>query len=470
MEKQAKINVMSAIIILFKGKLNLGKLYAKEMDNLAATYEWAVKANIDELLEAVSGLADSPLVATGSGGSLSAAHIAASLHEAYAGAVAKAVTPLELTTSNLRQKRATILFVSAGGRNVDVLKAFRAMAAREPQRILVLCSDKTSPLSRLAGEHSFVNSINFKLPFGKDGFLATNSLLAFSILMYRAWATIYINEAELPPDLPSLIYPNESEVGYLKRLREIGETLWQKETISILYSPQIKAAAIDFESKFTEAALGSVQIADYRNFAHGRHHWLAKRADETAVAAFVTDEDRELATKTLRLLPPQIAISTINLPFTGPVGMLSALVQVFHLTGLAGEKRGIDPGRPGVPDFGRKIYHLRKFEIKTNGTCGLKPFEKVVIERKTGNSVARLVHSDDLKFWKTALNNFIEKIESSLFQGIVFDFDGTLCDRRERLTGISDQIAEHLVELAENDIKIGVATESKKKQGRFLII
>ena len=54
---------------------------------------------------------------------------------------------------------------------------------------------------------------------------------------------------------------------------------------------------------FTEAALGHVQLADYRQFAHGRHHWLAKRGDSSAVIALGTEADATIMDKTLRLLP-----------------------------------------------------------------------------------------------------------------------------------------------------------------------
>jgi hypothetical protein len=64
--------------------------------------------------------------------------------------------------------------------------------------------------------------------------------------------------------------------------------------------------AVDLESKFTEAALGNLQAADYRNFAHGRHHWLAKRGHESAVLALISEADRELAERTLNLIPREV--------------------------------------------------------------------------------------------------------------------------------------------------------------------
>ena len=78
---------------------------------------------------------------------------------------------------------------------------------------------------------------------------------------------------------------------------------WDKQTLMVLYGPSTRVAAVDLESRFAEAALQDLFISDYRNFAHGRHNWLAKRPDSTAVLAFVTPDDREIASKTLSLFP-----------------------------------------------------------------------------------------------------------------------------------------------------------------------
>ena len=48
--------------------------------------------------------------------------------------------------------------------------------------------------------------------------------------------------------------------------------------------------------------LGNVQISDFRNFAHGRHHWLAKRRETTGVLALLTPEDEATAKATVQLI------------------------------------------------------------------------------------------------------------------------------------------------------------------------
>ena len=59
--------------------------------------------------------------------------------------------------------------------------------------------------------------------------------------------------------------------------------IWTRPTTLVLHGPSTRIGAVDLESKFTEAALGHLQLADYRNFAHGRHNWLAKRGETSSV-------------------------------------------------------------------------------------------------------------------------------------------------------------------------------------------
>jgi len=111
----------------------------------------------------------------------------------------------------------------------------------------------------------------------------------------------------------------------------------------VLHGTSTRIGAVDLESKFTEAALGNLQVADFRNFAHGRHHWLAKRADVTGLLVFVGPEDTDLAKRTLAQIPPEIprAVLTFDLPeVTLPI---ISLICALRITGWAGQARNIDP-------------------------------------------------------------------------------------------------------------------------------
>ena len=44
---------------------------------------------------------------------------------------------------------------------------------------------------------------------------------------------------------------------------------------------------------FTEAALGNLHCADWRKFAHGRHHWLANRGAQSGIVALASNDDEK---------------------------------------------------------------------------------------------------------------------------------------------------------------------------------
>jgi fructoselysine-6-P-deglycase FrlB-like protein len=413
---------------------------------------------IENLVTALTATAHLPLCATGSGGSLTAAHLASELHQRLTGMLSKAATPLEVISSPPIRKEQCLLILSAGGRNSDIIAAFKATVGLELSRLIVICSRTQSPLSELAAQYRYVDFLGFDLPSGKDGFLATNSLLAFAVILIRASAAAAGFENPLPADLKKLLCPKTALQGFLSELKEDCAALWSRETLSVLYGPSTRVAAVDLESKFTEAALGSVQIADYRNFAHGRHHWFAKRSESTGVLAFITDDDRETATRTLRLIPPHIPVVSLEIPSGGERAAIASLVTVLHIVGFAGVARSIDPGRPGVPAFGSKIYHLPAFKPARRTLRGFSSTELMAIERKAGRIIETNGKADEPEFWKRAYGNFVARLRKSSFGGIVLDYDGTLCDGRDRFTGIGADIASELTRLLRARIVVGIAT------------
>ena len=74
--------------------------------------------------------------------------------------------------------------------------------------------------------------------------------------------------------------------------------------------------------------------------------------------ALTTSDDRELATRTLALIPKTVPVLRLDLDGGFLETALSSLIVSLLLTGWAGSARGIDPGRPGVPDFGRRLFRL----------------------------------------------------------------------------------------------------------------
>ena len=277
----------------------MARPYASEMSRLAETFDWAVTTDLQPLRRAVRLAGLSPLRAIGSGGSLTAAHALTGFHQCLTGRLAAVATPLEALNEPVDRGVATWL-ISAGGRNVDILAATEGLILREPRQIGVLCGRPESPLVELCRAHPFVDLLLYSPPAGKDGFLATNSLLGFTTLLARAYAAEYGGEAEWEDATRRLHALMNCSDGAFSGWETATKLLWERPTTLVLHGSATRVGALDLESKFTEAAIGNLQVADYRNFAHGRHHWLAKRGDTSAVLAFVTEADQALADRTTR--------------------------------------------------------------------------------------------------------------------------------------------------------------------------
>ena len=285
----------------------MGKPYQSELSALPESYEWALSYPSETLSDALRGIVELPLIAVGSGGSLTTAHFAALLHSEATGAMATAMTPLEVVATGTSLRGLAILFITAGGTNPDIIGAFNRVVSREPKRLVIVCARKGSSLVREASAYECVRTFDFDVPRGKDGFLATNSLVTTATFLKRSYDSLHAGSDPLPMNIERL-FPAPPSGSFLADLGSRCQPLWDRDTLTVLYSPTTKPAAIDLESRFTEAAIGHVQVADYRNFAHGRHHWMAKYPGQTAVLSFESRDDRELADRTLALLPEKIPV------------------------------------------------------------------------------------------------------------------------------------------------------------------
>ncbi|MBX3218964.1 MAG: hypothetical protein KF795_00515 [Labilithrix sp.] len=432
----------------------MGRPYAKELAELDATYAWAATAEIPKLQRAVMRSATSPLIAVGSGGALTSANVMVQLHRRFAGALALTTTPLHLRTAIPSDHRAAVWLLSAGGRNQDIRSALRAAVEREPRQVAIFCGAPESPLMHEAADRPWVDRIGADLPNG-DGFLATNSVLAFSVLLARAYLDLVGKRLE-HQDLGGLLTATHAEH---ETLAERSAPFWGRPTTIVLHGATTAPAAHDLESRFTEAALGLVQLADFRNFAHGRHHWLAKHPETSAVLAFVGPEDQALAHATLRLLPPKVP--TLPLHFSGelPEVLLGSIVMAMRVAASAGLSRGIDPGRPGVPEFGSRLYHMKTPRPRALlEDDGLSPVDETAIARKARATAPLLRARDAFEVWKSALVSAKARLADVLYGGLVCDYDGTLVESLHRDMPPEPPVVEQLVRLLHGGVFLGIAT------------
>lgn len=435
-------------------KRALGRPFKTELAALDKTYEWAVSTPIAQLTRSIGRVAARDLLVVGSGGSLTSAAFMAYVHERFTGRPARVLTPLELLDLPVGYLAGrAICFLSAGGRNPDIIASAQFAVSAEPAELLAITCREGSPLAALVNSFSHASALEFVTPFGKDGFLAVNSLLGTCSLTLRGYGTLSSHRPSLPTALQDLVSPNQSMGSYWTDLAERARPVLASDSISVMFDFDTRPAAVDLESKFTEAGLGKIHLADYRNFAHGRHYWIAAHAESTAVLAYGTQNSQELRQKTLRLIPAGIPGCVVETPVSGPLGGLGALVTTFGLTSIAGDLSNTDPGRPRVPTFGRKLYNLRIPKQLRRSSRSLK---QAVIGRKAGTVLP--TGSADYEFWSEALSDYLHSLKRASFGAIVFDYDGTLCHRDQKHQGPSHLIANELRALVASGVKLGIAT------------
>ncbi len=438
----------------------MGRPYDNEITKLPGTYEWCRRVDLSDLASFLRSTSLMPMTFVGSGGSFGVAAFAAGLHELYAERVARPATPLDVASSPAARNSA-ILFISAGGRHPDILGAFKSVARMEPRRLAVMCGSKASPLAEIVGKTPGALYLPFHFPAGKDGYLATNSVLASAMLLLRGFWKAH----SLMMTFPTFkALDSRGMVALFESVRERTAILWTQPNVLVLYGPTGMAAALDFESRFHEAGLAAVQLADYRNFAHGRHFWLARRKRSTAVLEFVTPDDLDLASRTLALLPDDIVLAQVTVNAPSPLATIELLLLSIHMAGWAGQARGVDPGRPAVPEFGRRIYHLNAW---------VRPMRKeqdcdVAIWRKSKCSRAVLRATSEGTEWVSAHADFVDDLASARFAAVVLDYDDTVCAPIERYTRPGMAMARELNRLLAAGLWLGIATGRGKSVRKAL--
>lgn len=266
---------------------------------------------------------------------------------------------------------------------------------------------------------------------GYDGFLATSSLLTTATLLAR----VYAQAQSLPAKLPSIADRSSRLV---------------RKRLLVLSAPGATAVAYDIEARFNETGLADVELTDYRNFAHGRHYGLVRRLDETTVIALSTTESQDIAERTLKALPPETEVIRLHSSLAWPASALELFVHSAKLIEAPSARAGLDPARPSVPAFGRRLYHL---SARRTAAAAREPVERKVTEAVRGGP------SDGLyKTYLTALQDWLEVMNETRFSGVILDYDGTVCATSERFGLPNAKVRGEIERLLSSGIIIGFAS------------
>ena len=420
--------------------------YRRELAGLDGVYRAARAMDVTPLCAAVERWADRPMVMIGSGGSFSTATFAADLHESATGQLARAATPLEVVSKANRD--AGLVCFSASGRNQDIITAFRIAATREMEPLSALVLANHPPLERLGTRFGYADVVCMGHRLFRDGFLAVASLVGSSMLLVRAYRAVFGgSERDLPESVVELIQQATSFEGVEDIRVEADRVMQGRGYVSVVYSSELAPAAVDLESRFVEAALGALHIADMRNFGHGRHFWMAKNAPETCVLALISERQEDLGTRTISLLPDEVVTLPVHFRGSTDVQAMAGLLVGLYVTEIAAGFVDIDPGKPGVPPFGRRLYHLKPT---------LERWTQADLNRAA--ALRRKGARPDDPSWIARYQQAMETVNSNHYGALVVDYDGTLCDPRARAGPLRGEIGEELTRLGDEGAVLGLAT------------
>lgn len=413
--------------------------------SLHATWNVVRTLDIERLRHDLLGCGSAHTLLVGSGGSLITAMLAAGAVERMTGGTAQAITPLELVVDRERARGSYVWLFSAGGANPDILAAFEVARFAEARRIHIVVNRPESPLAKRAVERT---RLHLLLPADpKDGFLATHSF----VMNAAALMSAELGSAAVP-DWAALSVNGVPVRAWSSGIMETATALFARGLVVLAYDPALKAAAAHLETNLWEAALASVQSVDFRNLAHGRHVLLDRKRREVALIGFVDTTRPALWQSIAALAPTEIPRIAITVDTSRPGGREAALAAVFELTRAAGRAAGIDPGKPGVADFGRAMYALETLERIEGAGAAPPVLRKLAAVRVSGGYPTTLAE------WAAHLDRFAQRLGARPFAGLVLDYDGTAVDTSRRGHPPAFKVTSQLIRLLEGGVPMAFAT------------
>lgn len=431
----------------------MGKPYQLELDALPETSRDVFDLDIKSLVRAAEDLSGHGLVIVASGGSQTAALYLSSLHQYIFGHACRVVTPL-VFRHDPSLAGGHVWLLSAGGRNADILSAADHAVRSGARSVTSMIASRGTPLEARLSRYGASRVFAYSLPVGSDGFLATNSLWSMCLLLERAYRVASARGAALEQALEALDWASGAVLGVSD---------WSGTLVG-LADPDTLVGLQDLEMRLTEAALVPAWVSDLRNLGHGRHYWFEAYREQARAICLYTPPYEMLARDTLALLATVSPVHAIRVPGTGTFARLASIAWSMRAALALGQRLGRDPGRPGVPEFGERLYNL----VSIPDVAPESPPEaQRIVAAKLGRDLTT-IDSATLETWAGHLADFRATLEDTDIRAIVSDFDGTLIETASRFDPLPQAITHQLVRVLEGGIFVGIATGRGDSCGKAL--
>lgn len=436
--------------------------FSEKLDTLLTTAELIASADMGALADALRQGRCRPAVAIGSGGSAIAAQYFARCRETLFEATTQVVTPAEFVLGNDDLAQCDVWLFSAGADNADSIASVVAARARGAAHIHLLTRNADGLAARAVAA-DLINRVTI-LPVAetKDGFLATHSLVASVLALLLASDLASANP--LGEAIRAAMVNNVRERLSRSTRQAVQAQLANVQSDDVLLliaDPQLRAVAELIETSAWEAALCPVQRTDLRNFAHGRHTWLHHRGDRTVIFALVSDYGRDIWEGANALLPEALRRHVFDFGSAGRFSTAIGIVEGLVIVEAIGAATGIDPGKPGIGEFGRKLYDedcLLSLSLQLNPA----------VRHKRAAAFERDNVGDDRTCILTACLARRESLAQARVGAIIFDYDGTIISDDERFGQPRSEIVDQLIRLDALGVRIAIATGRGGSGGKAL--
>lgn len=425
---------------------------SSKLDGLPATLDLFAGYDASTVAKALTKGAGRHALALGSGGSVVAAEYLVRCRDTLGLGPTTVATPMQGVLDNHRLDTTEVWLFSAGGDNPDVCAAARSAVDRGVAALhLVTRNENGAAGSIVAANGGTVHTV--PVADEKDGYLATHSLLAMTTALLLA-SGIASRQATTASDMLDRLVARLTA----SRLHETRDHVAQRwrglrptDTIVIAADPLVRPVASLIDTSLWEASLCPVQTTDFRNLAHGRHAWLHHREADTVVLALTGISSQATWSAIEAVIPAAVRREATDLGSGGRLDNLLGIIDGLSLIEAFGEVLGIDPGKPGIGDFGRTIYDDRSLEAVAAELPARVRHKRAAIAKADG------ALSTDASLALVGRER-LEILHSANIEGLVFDYDGTIVRTDGRFDPPDRKIIDELVRLHRAGVRLGVAT------------
>jgi fructoselysine-6-P-deglycase FrlB-like protein/hydroxymethylpyrimidine pyrophosphatase-like HAD family hydrolase len=426
--------------------------FTRKLTSLGDTLTLFRAYDVAPLSQAIRACSKRNVIAVGSGGShVAAAYFACCLRTLGLGP-ASIQTPMEVVVGTSDLDDTDVWLFSASANNADIAATARAVYDRGCSKI-ALCTRNAEGSVADWVRHNGGQVFTLPVAELKDGYLATHSLLSTCVGLLLA-SELLSDDPQLEADrLGELEARVAKGVDAASRadLKDTFSNLTTGTTLLVVADPMLQPLSMLLETSLWEASLCPVQVTDMRNFAHGRHSWLHHHLGQTVMLGLTGQCSREPWKAILGALPSEDRVLQFDYSGCGRRINLLALIDGLFWLEAIGAVVGIDPGKPGIADFGRVMYEDRSLvEIARKLLPAVR--QKRAAAAKTG----RATHSPNELY--SAFASKMCKLASAEIGGVVMDFDGTVVSTSNRLHPPCPDVVAELERLNSLGVAIGFAS------------